>query len=57
LFIYSLEKSAAKLLKKNDISSFSTLFNVKKCEKHAMSLEKSSLQPVVTAGNFVVVPL
>jgi hypothetical protein len=50
LFIYNLEKSGAKLLKKNDITAFSTLFNVKKCEKLMMSLEKSSLVSVVIAG-------
>ena len=47
----------AKLLKKNEITAFSTLFNVKKCEKRVMSLEKSSLVPVVIASNSVVVPL
>ena len=46
----------AKVLKKNEITAFSTLFNVKKCEKRVMSLEKSSLVLVVIASSSVVSP-
>ena len=42
---------------KNEVIGDEIFFNVKKCEKRVLSLEKSSLRPIVTAGKSVVAPL